>query len=97
MTNNLVWIKNTLTTKIHKEFPDKYILITTHTRNDDFDINDIAVNDVMLYKHTPKTYIVLGKVISANHNKIAIQKTMPGLGNHSASKIKELLSKQEYS
>lgn len=89
MPSNLIWIKNTLTTKIYKNFPDKYILIYSRN-NDDFNDDDINIGDIILYRHTPKTYVRLGKVISIQNKKIAIEKLLD-LGNHSKSKLMELL------
>lgn len=98
MSNKLIWITNVLITKIYKEYSDKYILITS--TNDDFDINDINIDDIILYKYTTKTYICLGKVISIDGKKIAIQKFhdlyMSNKRNHSKSKMIELLSELNY-
>ena len=79
---SLVWITNILTTKIDKDFYDKYILITV----DKSLMETIKVNDTIFYKMTPRTYVRLGKVISVKDKKIVVMK-MDNLGNHSKSKI----------
>ena len=88
----MIFINNILTTKIYRKFPDKYVLITASI-NDDFNINNININDIILYRHTSKTYNCLGKVISVKNNKIIIQRSniTDNLGNHSKSKIIKLL------
>jgi hypothetical protein len=88
MENKLVWITNTLTTKIFKEFSDKYILYTIENI-----ANGISIGDIIIYRWMDsKTYICLGKVISCRNKKIAIQK-MEELGNHyTKSKMLKLLS-----
>lgn len=85
MSNNLIWITNVLTTKIYKEFPDKYVLITA------LDTDDFNINDIILYRRTPKTYIRLGKVIAVKNKKIIIHK-LADVGNHSKPKMIKILS-----
>lgn len=90
MENNFIWIKNNLITKIYKDFPDKYILITS--KNNDFDINNLILGNIVIYRYSPKKYIILGKVISTKNKKIVIEKIYSDFGCHSKSKMIEILS-----
>lgn len=87
----LIWVNDTLVTKIHRNLPGKYILITAPI-NSDFDIKDINVDDIILYKQSPKTFICLGKVISVQNRKIAIEKLPDLAGIQSRSKMIENIS-----
>lgn len=83
----IIWITNNLTTKIDRDFPDKYILVTVDKKL----IDSIKVNDIIVYRWTPRTYVRLGKVISVKNKKIVVMK-LNDLGNHSKSKMLELIS-----
>lgn len=90
--SKVIWVKDTLVTKIHKRFSEKYILITSPIPNSDFDINDVHTNDIIMYKQSPKTFICLGKVISVQNKKIAIEQIPNLVGIHSRAKMIEQLS-----
>jgi len=87
----LIWVKDTLVTKIHRNLPGKYILITAPI-NSDFDITDVNTNDIIMYKQSPKTFICLGRVISVQNKIIAIEKMPNVAGIHSRAKMIEKIS-----